>query len=72
MTEDDELREDFIQQMKMDAREEEHYEKKMYSDEQYALDQLGLADVIESIEDLAKQMTEYGYEYSVKDVLENI
>ena len=71
MTED-EIKEEMRQDMLRDACEDEHYEKKMYSDEQYALDQLGLADVIESIEDLAKQMTEYGHEVSVKDILENI
>jgi len=51
---------------------DEEIKAEMYQDEEYALDQLGLADVIESIEDLAKQMTEYGHEVSVKDILENI
>ena len=72
----EECAEDFREQLKMDAyaeaAESMNYEKKMYSSEEFALQELGLADIIESMEDLAKQMTEYGYAYSVKTVMEQI
>ena len=73
---EDELKEEFYQEMKRDAyddaRRESQEEHEIRTNYEYALDYCGLPDAIEALEGVVKSMNEYGHEISMKELLGEI
>jgi len=68
----DEIKAEMRQDMLRDACEDDAYENTMRKHEEFAYAELGLQDIVESIENLSSLMAEYGHEVSVKDILGEI
>ena len=50
-----------------ERQREQNYEKRMYRDLNFCLEQNGVNNIIGSIENLLKTVNSYGYEYSLHD-----
>ena len=76
MTAKEELDMDELEQLRMDAldddKRESQEEHEIRTNYEYALDYCGLPDAIEVLEGVVKSMNEYGHEMSMKDLLGEI
>ena len=67
MTQED--RDELRQEMLEDSYRDECYEQKMYSDLEYAIEQLDLLEAMKAVEDIVKKLDSYGHEISVSDLV---
>jgi hypothetical protein len=67
-------REERMEEMYREAREEAYHEKMMYEDEEYAVESLGLGNLttIEELYQASYVLYNYGYEYTACDLLDTI
>ena len=74
MIQDDELREEWIQEMKDEAKQEEYMECKLRSDIDYLREYLEdvICEANELLDTIGKELEHYGYDCSDNDVLEFI
>lgn len=61
----EEIRQDEILEAKRDAAEDQH----LREDFDYAVEQLGIYEVTEALEEVQKRLSEYGWEVSTKELL---
>ena len=67
MTQED--RDELRQEMLEDSYRDECYEQKMYSDLEYAIEQLDLFEAMKAVEYLVKKLNDYGHEISVQEIV---
>ena len=67
MTQED--RDELRQEMLEDSYRDECYEQKMYSDLEYAIEQLDLMEAMKTVEELVKKLNNYGHEISVSEIV---
>ena len=67
---EEELRE-FKMEMRQEALEDAYYEKKMYSDEEYAIEQYEdeILRAVEMLIDVSSKLSNYGHELSINDLV---
>jgi hypothetical protein len=67
---EDEMRE-FKMEMRQEALEDAYYEKKMYSDEEYAIEQYEdeIQDAIKILQNVSFKLSGYGHELSINDLI---
>ena len=67
---EDEMRE-FKEEMRQEALEDAYYEKKMYSDEEYAIEQYEdeIQDAIKILQNVSFKLSGYGHELSINDLI---
>ena len=67
---EDEMRE-FKEEMRQEALEDAYYEKKMYSDEEYAIEQYEdeILRAVEMLIDVSSKLSNYGHELSINDLV---
>ena len=67
---EDEMRE-FKMEMRQEALEDAYYEKKMYSDEEYAIEQYEdeILRAVEMLIDVSSKLSNYGHELSINDLV---
>ena len=67
MTQED--RDELRQEMLEDSYRDECYEQKMYSDLEYAIEQLDLMEAMKAVEELVKKLNNYGHDINVSDLV---
>jgi len=67
MTQED--RDELRQEMLEDSYREDLQEKRMYSDLEYAIEQLDLLDAMSEVEELVKKLNNYGHEISASEIV---
>jgi len=65
---DDQL--DLIQEKQEENAKDILHEKNMRADIEYALEELGANEIVETLETISIKLSDYGHEYSVKDILD--
>ena len=73
MNRDAEAMEEFREDMKREAYEDDCYERKMHSDEEYCLSQLSpdmVEDAVALLKLTVKTMAKYGHEITVQDLMD--
>jgi len=65
-----EFDEEFERQL--NGQEDMKHEDKLNKDPEYAMEHLGLPQIITMLEYLSRSMARYGHEYSVKELIEEL
>ena len=66
------LAEEFRQDMLQEDHRDHMHELRLRRDLEYALEELGATELIESLEQLTKKLNDLGYELTVQELLDHI
>jgi len=63
----DEIRKEKQEEMKQDAREDEWYERQMYTDQEFCAEKLDIVDIVEELKRAIFKYEEYGHSFECSD-----
>jgi len=63
---------DLIQERQEEDARDILHEENMHADIEYALEELGANEIVETLEEISIKLSNYGHQYSVKDILDYI
>ena len=71
---DYETQQELKMDMEQEMKEEAYYERKMYEDEEFAVEQYSeqIMDIQEKLSKIARELNEYGHQLTVEELLKYV